>query len=56
MRKGRELKFTQPVLLQSFSDKFSLPKQSFVTLAAAGTVLMPGEPGEILSGVEQTKY
>ena len=56
VRKGRELKFTQPVLLQSFSDEFPLPKRSFTTPVAAGTVLVPGEPGEILLGMEQTKY
>ncbi len=56
VRKGRELRFTQPVLLQRFSNKFPLPKWSFVTPAAAGTVLGPGKPGKILLGLEQTKY
>ena len=56
VREGRELKFTQPVLLQSFADEFELPKRSFSTPAPAGTVLIPGEPDKVLKGVELTKY
>ena len=38
VRNGNELKFTQPVLLQSFSDEFKLPKRKFNTPAVTGSV------------------
>ena len=50
------IKFTQPVLLQSNSDKFGLPEQSVTTPAVAGDVLMKCEEANALSPVEQTKY
>ena len=55
-RDGRTLKFTQPVLLQSFSDEFELPSRRYNTPAAAGTVLIPGTEAELLNGMETTKY
>ena len=42
----RELKITQPVLLQSFSDEFELPTQKYSTPAEAGKVLMKAKEGE----------
>ena len=56
VRKGNELKFTQLVLLQSFDDEFDLPKRKFNTPAVAGTVLIPGNAEEVLTGAEATKY
>ena len=37
------MKLTQPVLLQSFEDKFKLPNQSFKTPAEPGTMFVKGE-------------
>lgn len=50
------IKFTQPVILQSFDDEFDLPNESYNTPARAGTVLTKGEPEDALGGQEQTKY
>jgi hypothetical protein len=50
------LKFTQPVLLQSYSDEFDLPSREYLTPAAAGSVLTVVEAGKELSGTMQTKY
>ena len=36
------LKFTQPVLMQSYNDKFELPKKSYKMPAPAGLVLVAG--------------
>jgi hypothetical protein len=53
--KGR-LKFTQPVLLQSYVDEFDLPEGQFPTTPAVpGSVLVPVEEINQLSRVEQTK-
>ncbi len=44
------IQFTQNVLMQSYSDKFELPKRSYYTPVQPGTVLMkPIENGEVLS-------
>jgi hypothetical protein len=44
------IQFTQNVLMQSYSDKFKLPKRSYNTPAQPGTVLIkPVENGEVLS-------
>ncbi len=43
------LKFTQPVLMQSYNDKFELPKKSYKTPAPAGSVLVAGKKEEALS-------
>ena len=51
-QKGRELKFTQPVLLQSFVD----PTKAFNTLAAVGTMLKKAADVDVLKGAELTKY
>ena len=55
-RDGRELKFTQPVLLQSFEDEFELPEREVATPAVPGSVLPKVEKGKQLSGTRQTKY
>jgi hypothetical protein len=52
----RELKITQPVLLQSFSDEFELPTQKYSTPAEAGKVLMKAKEGAGQSPEKQTKY
>jgi len=55
-RTGRKLKFTQPVLLQSFVDEFELPTRTYGSPAIGGSVLVPGTPSEVLGGMESTKY
>ena len=41
-RDDKSIKFTQPVLLQSFKDEFELPNRNYET---------PGEPGKVLTKV-----
>ena len=49
------IQFTQNVFMQSYSDKFELPKRSYNTPAQPGTVLMkPVENGEVLSREAQS--
>ncbi len=49
------IQFTQNMLMQSYSNKFELPKRSYNTPAQPGTVLMkPGKNGEVLSGEAQS--
>jgi hypothetical protein len=43
------LKFTQPVLMQSYNDKFKLPKMSYKTPVPTGSVLVAGKIEEALS-------
>ena len=50
------LKFTQPVILQSFNDEFDLPDKSPVTPAEAGQVLVKVDSKNAISANEQTKY
>jgi hypothetical protein len=50
------LKFTQPVLMQSFHDEFDLPKKSYRMPALAGSVLVAGTKEETLSPATQKKY
>ncbi len=50
------LKFTQPVLMQSYNDEFELPKKSCKTPALAGLVLVAGKKEEALSLALQKKY
>merc|ERR1712127_842330 len=50
------LKFTQPVLIQSFDDEFDLPKQKFTTPAKAGDMLTKCEQKDSLSPERQTEY
>jgi hypothetical protein len=49
------LKFTQPVLMQSYHDKFDLPKKSYRAPAPAGSVLIAGKKKEALSPAMQKK-
>ncbi len=56
VRDGRELKFTQPVLLQSYTDEFELPTREFATPAVPGSVRKPVENKKELSGSKQTKF
>jgi hypothetical protein len=50
------LKFSQPVLMQSYSDEFELPKKSYRTQALAGLILVAGKKKEALSPTMQKKY
>jgi hypothetical protein len=56
VRTKNSLKFTQPVLMQSYSDEFDLPKKSYRTPAPAGSVLVAGKKEEALSPAMQKKY
>ena len=47
-RETRELKFTQPVLIQSFSDEFRLPEKNYSTPAEAKQVLKHAEDMDLL--------
>jgi hypothetical protein len=51
----KSLKFTQ-LLMQSYNDKFELPKKSNKTPAPAGLVLVAGKKEEALSPAMQKKY
>ncbi len=55
-RTKNSLKFTQPVLMQSYNDKFELPKKSYKTPAPAGLVLVAGNKEEALSPAMQKRY
>ena len=49
------IRFTQNVLMQSYSDEFELPRKGYNTPAQPGTVLMkPVENGVVLSGEAQS--
>jgi hypothetical protein len=50
------LKFTQPVLIQSYSDKIELLTRIYKTTAHVGSVLVVGKKVEALSPVMQKKY
>ena len=54
-REKQTLKFTQPVLLQSYEDEFDLPNAVPTTPAAPGSVLLKGE-GEQMTDEQQSKY
>ncbi len=56
MRTKYLLKFTQPVLMQSYNDKFELPKKSYRMPAPAGSVLVAGKKEEALSPVMKKKF
>jgi hypothetical protein len=56
LKDSNSLKFTQPVLIKSFSDKFELPTQIYKTPSQAGSVLVVGKKNEALSPVMQKKY
>jgi len=50
------LTFTQPILLQSYTDEFELPMKEYSTPAIPGSVLPAVENGKELPGARQTKY
>ena len=50
------LKFTQPVLLQSFEDEFDLPTRAAPTPARVGDVLTKSNEKDVLPPKSQTKY
>jgi hypothetical protein len=50
------LKFTQPVLMQSYNDKFELSKKSYRMQVPARLVLVAGKKEEALSPAMQKKY
>ena len=52
----RAIKFTQPVLIQSFEDEFNLPNGKFKTPAELGKVLEKCEDGQEVSDKEQSQY
>jgi hypothetical protein len=55
-RNEYSVKFTQPVLIQSYEDEFDLSKTRQVcTPAEQGKVLMKYDKGTELGGREQTK-
>jgi hypothetical protein len=56
VRKKNSLKFTQPVLMQGYNDKFELPKKSNRMPALAGLVFVAGKKEEALSPAMQKKY
>ena len=50
------LKFTQPVLIQSFKDKFDLPTQMYNTPAKAGKILTKCKKSNALNDKDQMIY
>ncbi len=50
------LKFTQPVLMQSYNDEFKVPKKSYRMPAPTGWVLVAGKEEEALNPAMQMKY
>ncbi len=55
-RTKNSLKFTQPVRMQSYHDKFNLPKKSYRMPAPVGLVLVAGKKEVALSPATQKKY
>ena len=56
-RIDRSVKFTQPVLLQSFTDEFEITKNAkHETPAPAGEVLRKGEEKDFVSNENMSKY
>ena len=51
-----EMKFTQPVLLQSYKDEFKLPDKKFETPAQAGQVMSKVNEGDEVSPEVQREY
>ncbi len=49
LRTKNLIKFTQPVIMQSYNDEFELPKKSYRMPAPAGSVLLAGKKEEALS-------
>ena len=52
----RSARFTKPVMIQSFLDKFAAGKNKQVTLAELNIIPKRPEPGEILANKYQSKY
>ena len=50
------LKFTQPVMIQSFQDEFKLPDYEYESPAESGQVLVAVVKGQELSGSNQSIY
>jgi hypothetical protein len=51
------IRFTQPVLLQSYTDEFNLPEETKPTTPADdGQILVPCEPSDGVKETEQTSY
>jgi hypothetical protein len=50
------MKFTQPVILQSFKDEFELPTERFTTPAAPGTALQVVPDGKVIEPSRQSLY
>jgi hypothetical protein len=55
-RTANSLKFTQPVLIQRYSDEFELPTRIYKTPVLAGSVLVAGKKVEALGPMMQKKY
>ncbi len=56
-QKGKHsLRFTQPVLIQSLSDKFKLPNSRYRTPATAGNVLTKCKEDDMMGAQQQTTY
>ena len=55
-KKLRQIKITQPVLLQSYEDEYAIEHKKPSTPAEAGTVLVKGEEGNKVDGKEHTYY
>jgi hypothetical protein len=55
-RTKNSLKFTQPVLMQRYHDKFDQPKKSYRMPAPKGLVLVAGKKEETLHPAMQKKY
>ena len=51
----QSIKFTQPVLLQSFSDEFEISDKQPRTPSEAGSVLAPGNEGNKV-GIKRHTY
>ncbi len=56
VRTKNSLIFTQPVPMQSYTNKLKLPKRSYKTPTQVGSVLVAGEKEEALSLAMQKKY
>jgi len=56
VRSEKSIRFTQPVLLQSFEDEFQCNEGKVMTPAEAGSVLERCADGEALTEGEQTRY
>ena len=56
VKENGTMKFTQPVLLQSYQDEFLLPKAEYETPATPGQVLSKVQPGNAVSSTKQRKF